>query len=188
MLSKKKSSAISKFRFVLMLPVVFLLTAAFSVSYDNQASLQNRVIRTIAPVFEEVNYIIPILNPDGKIGSGFGMRFHPILKITRMHSGIDFRVPEGTDIIAAADGEVIVSQSSDRGYGNHVKLKHPDGTITLYAHLRDINVKKGSQIKQGEKIGTVGNTGLSLSAHLHFEVIQNGKKINPQDLIPELKK
>ena len=188
MLSKNRSSVFSKFRFVLMLPVVFLLTVAFSTSTIQQTSLQPDAIKVIVPVVDEVNYIIPILNPDGKIGSGFGMRFHPILKIRRLHTGIDFKVPEGTDILAAADGEVIFSQSSDKGYGNHVKIKHPDGTITLYAHMRDIDVEKGIQIKQGEKVGTVGNTGVSLSAHLHFEIIQNGKKINPEDLIPELKK
>ena len=188
MLSKEKSSALSKLRFLLILPLVYLLISAFSISLNKHNTLQPEVLNSVVPTMEETVFISPISSENSKITSRYGMRSDPILKIRRFHAGIDFSVPEGTEIIAAAEGKVILSQSSDKGYGNQIKIEHADGSVTRYAHMHSFTVKVGDSVKQGELIGKVGNTGLSLGSHLHFEIIKNDKNVNPEDLIPELKK
>ena len=135
--------------------------------------------------------IMPVANKDLKrVASGYGMRMHPILKIRKMHTGMDFTAPTGTDIYSTGDGVVVLVKKSRRGYGNHVVIDHGFGYSTRYAHMVKFNVRKGQKIKRGDVIGYVGNTGLSKGPHLHYEVEKNGKKINPanfysNDLSPE---
>ena len=135
--------------------------------------------------------IMPVAGKDLKrVASGYGMRLHPILKIRKMHTGMDFTSPTGTDIYATGDGVVVELKNSRSGYGKHIIIDHGYGYKTLYAHMVRINVRKGQKIKRGDIIGFVGNTGLSKGPHLHYEVIKNGKKINPanfysNDLSPE---
>jgi len=111
--------------------------------------------------------------------SGFGRRFHPIFKRTRMHWGIDFTSPEGTPIQATGDGVIEKVAKLKSGYGKHVIINHGYGYKTLYAHMSKIDVKKGQKIKRGQTIGLVGNTGYSTAPHLHYEVIHKGQKVNP---------
>ena len=111
--------------------------------------------------------------------SGFGMRLHPIFKRRRMHRGIDFTCPKGTPIQATGDGVVKKVLKKRTGYGTHVIIDHGYGYETLYAHMDEVHVKKGHKIKRMQQIGTVGNTGTSTAAHLHYEVIQKGRKVNP---------
>jgi len=114
-----------------------------------------------------------------RISSPFGKRFHPILHKWRMHDGIDFVNRVGTPIKTVADGRVIY-KGWMRGYGNVVKIKHRDGYITLYGHMKGFaNIKRGQYIRQGQVIGYMGNTGLSTGPHLHFGVMHYGKWINP---------
>lgn len=136
--------------------------------------------------------IQPISNKDlTRIASGFGMRFHPIHKIKKLHTGMDFTAPTGTPIYATGNG--VISNDPRRrssGYGSYVVIDHEYGYKTLYAHMSKINARKGQKVKRGEVIGFVGNTGTSTAPHLHYEVIKNGKKINPvnffhNDLTPE---
>lgn len=119
-----------------------------------------------------------------RISSGFGMRKHPIHGYTRMHKGVDFAAPEGTPILAAADGRVVVVGRKG-AYGKYIKIEHGSEYATAYAHLR--NFSKGIQakqfVKQGEVIGYVGTTGTSTGPHLHFEVHKNGKQINPSKIV-----
>jgi len=110
--------------------------------------------------------------------SGFGKRLHPILKVMKMHEGIDFTAKRGTPIQATANGTVHKVLKSP-SYGNYVVIKHGHGYETLYAHMHKTMVKKGQKIKRGEQIGTVGSTGRSTAPHLHYEIHLNGRAINP---------
>ena len=118
-----------------------------------------------------------------RLSSSFGKRKHPILGFTKMHTGTDFAAPIGTPILASGDGLVVRAQWCGGG-GNCVKIKHNRVYQTVYAHMSKFGrgIKKGVRVKQGQIIGYVGSTGLSTGPHLHYEVIENGKKINSQKL------
>jgi murein DD-endopeptidase MepM/ murein hydrolase activator NlpD len=115
-----------------------------------------------------------------RITSGFGMRQHPVLGFTRMHQGIDFAAPIGTPVVAASDGTVS-SVGSRNGYGRVVALSHPGGTDTMYAHLSSfaLGLSAGQQVRQGQMIGRVGASGLASGPHLHYEITQAGRQVNP---------
>ena len=135
--------------------------------------------------------IQPVSNEElSRIASGFGDRVHPIYRTVQHHDGLDFAAPPGTEIFATGDGTVTKAVRSNRGYGNRVEIDHGYGYETLYAHLNEIKVSRGDEIKRGELIGTVGNTGMSSAPHLHYEVHKNGRPIDPKnffhnDLSPE---
>ncbi|MDC3082516.1 M23 family metallopeptidase [Candidatus Pelagibacter sp.] len=118
-----------------------------------------------------------------RLSSSFGKRKHPILGFTKMHTGTDFAAPTGTPILASGDGLVVRAQWCGGG-GNCVKIKHNRVYQTVYAHMSKFGrgIKKGAKVKQGQIIGYVGSTGLSTGPHLHYEVIENGRKINSQKL------
>ena len=118
-----------------------------------------------------------------RLSSSFGKRKHPILGYTKMHLGTDFAAPTGTPIMASGDGKVLKAGWCGGG-GNCIKIKHNSTYQTVYAHLSKFGkgIKKGTRVKQGQIIGYVGSTGLSTGPHLHYEVIENGKKINSQKL------
>ena len=118
-----------------------------------------------------------------RLSSPFGKRKHPILGFTKMHTGTDFAAPIGTPIMASGDGVVTRAQWCGGG-GNCVKIKHNSVYQTVYAHMSKFGrgIKKGVRVKQGQIIGYVGSTGLSTGPHLHYEVIENGRKINSQKL------
>ena len=118
-----------------------------------------------------------------RLSSSYGKRKHPILGYTKMHLGTDFAAPKGTPIMASGDGKVIKAGWCGGG-GNCVKIKHNTTYQTVYAHMSKFGrgIKKGARVKQGQIIGYVGSTGLSTGPHLHYEVIENGKKINSQKL------
>ena len=118
-----------------------------------------------------------------RLSSSFGKRKHPILGFTKMHTGTDFAAPTGTPIMASGDGVVTRAQWCGGG-GNCVKIKHNSVYQTVYAHMSKFGrgIKKGVRVKQGQIIGYVGSTGLSTGPHLHYEVIENGRKINSQKL------
>ena len=118
-----------------------------------------------------------------RLSSSYGKRKHPILGYTKMHTGTDFAAPTGTPIMASGDGKVIKAGWCGGG-GNCVKLKHNNTYQTVYAHMSKFGrgIKKGVRVRQGQIIGYVGSTGLSTGPHLHYEVIENGRKINSQKL------
>lgn len=124
--------------------------------------------------------IQPIPNKDLKrLASGYGMRMHPILKIKRMHYGIDFSAPRGTPIYATGDGKVRTVRTSVGGFGKMVEIDHGYGYLSRYAHMNKFNVKRGQTVKRGDLIGYVGNTGLSAAPHLHYEIFKDGEHVNP---------
>jgi len=118
-----------------------------------------------------------------RLSSPFGMRKHPIDGFNKMHRGTDFAAPSSTPIMASGDG-VIIKSSWCGGGGNCIKIKHNSTYQTIYAHMKSfaIGIKPGVRVKQGQTIGYVGSTGKSTGPHLHYEVIENGKKINSQTL------
>lgn len=118
-----------------------------------------------------------------RLSSGFGMRKHPILGYSRMHQGIDFAAARGTPVLAAGDG-VIERVGRNGSYGKYVRIRHNGTYQTAYAHLNGYakGMKSGKRIRQGQVIGYVGSTGRSTGPHLHYEVLKNGKQINPRRL------
>ncbi|HKX79721.1 MAG TPA: M23 family metallopeptidase [Novosphingobium sp.] len=114
----------------------------------------------------------------GRITSSFGFRRHPILGYMRMHSGIDYAAHYGTPIRAVSDGMVTYA-GRHGGHGNFVRLSHGGGLGTGYAHMSQIAVAPGASVRAGQVIGYVGSTGLSTGPHLHFEVYQGGRKLDP---------
>lgn len=123
---------------------------------------------------------VPIANPapGSVVTSGFGVRRDPILGISALHPGIDFRDPVGSDVPATAAG-VVTRAGWAGGYGNMVELDHGGGYATRYAHLSEIDVKVGDKVKLGQTLGRTGSTGRSTGPHLHYEVRHNGKPVNP---------
>jgi len=132
---------------------------------------------------EEMLASIPAIMPVEKgnltrMASGYGMRMHPILKIRKMHEGMDFTAKKGTPIYASGNGTVIRANKSAT-YGNVVYIDHGYGYVTRYAHMNVLKTTKGKKVKRGEIIGLVGNTGRSVASHLHYEVRYNGRAVNP---------
>ena len=158
-----------------------------SKSYDDVFKMAKSKEKMIA----SIPAIQPIPNKNlRRMASGYGMRMHPIHKIWKKHTGMDFSAERGTEIYATGDGFVVSAKKERRGYGYHIVIDHGYGYKTLYGHMQKFNVRRGQKVKRGEVIGYVGNTGTSVAPHLHYEVIRNGDKINPinfyfNDLSPE---
>lgn len=117
----------------------------------------------------------------GRVTSGFGERFHPILGYERFHAGVDLGASWGSPIVAAADGRVL-SAGWRGGYGRAVEIVHVSGIETLYGHMSRIAAAPGELVRQGEVIGYVGSSGLSTGPHVHFEVLKNGRAVNPMSV------
>jgi murein DD-endopeptidase MepM/ murein hydrolase activator NlpD len=157
-----------------------------SKSFDELISLAQRK----EEMLKSVPAILPISNDDlTRTASGYGLRIHPIYKITKFHNGMDFTAPSGTDIYATGDGVVVAVQSSQRGLGKNIIIDHGFGYTSIYAHLSNFNVRNGQKVHRGDIIGYVGNTGTSVANHLHYEVRVNGRNVDPvnyyfEDLSP----
>jgi murein DD-endopeptidase MepM/ murein hydrolase activator NlpD len=117
---------------------------------------------------------------EGELTSPFGMRFHPILHYSRMHTGVDWAAPIGTPIFAAGNGTVIQA-NWDSGYGRRVEIQHANGYVTTYNHMSGFGrgIAEGAHVVQGQTVGYLGETGLATGPHLHYEVIINGNFVDP---------
>ena len=147
-----------------------------SKSYDEIIELA----KNKADMLAALPAIQPVANKNlSRMASGYGWRMHPIYKTMKLHTGMDFSAKSGTPIYATGDGKISEVKKSRRGYGNHVVIDHKYGYKILYAHMTKYIVHKGQTVKRGEIIGYVGSTGTSVAPHLHYEVIKDGRKINP---------
>lgn len=148
-----------------------------------ESKSQDEVVH-LAEQKEKLYASIPAIQPIANkqliaLSSGFGMRIHPIYKVKKMHTGIDFAASIGTPVYATADGTVSKVDVKFSGYGKMVEIDHGFGYRTRYAHMHDFAVKKGQHVKRGDLIGYVGNTGLSTAPHLHYEVFINDQRVDP---------
>lgn len=150
--------------------------AVQSKSYDEILAM----VKNKSLMLASIPAIQPIANKDLKLmASGFGYRTDPIYKTTKFHAGMDFAASTGTPIFATGDGVVARADYDDGGYGNHVRINHGYGYLTLYGHMSKIKAKVGQKVKRGDIIGFVGSTGKSVGPHLHYEVHKNNEPINP---------
>jgi hypothetical protein len=119
----------------------------------------------------------------GDLRSGFGIRRHPILRSSKMHTGVDWAARLGAPILSAGDGTMIRAEWA-AGYGRRVEIQHADGVVTAYSHMSrfSADIEPGTQVRQGQVIGFVGSTGVSTGPHLHFEVLVNGFFVDPMDI------
>jgi murein DD-endopeptidase MepM/ murein hydrolase activator NlpD len=148
-----------------------------------ESKSQDEVVH-LAEQKEKLYASIPAIQPISNkqliaLSSGFGLRIHPIYKVKKMHTGIDFAASIGTPVYATADGTVSKVDVKFSGYGKMVEINHGFGYRTRYAHMHDFAVKTGQHVKRGDLIGYVGNTGLSTAPHLHYEVFINDQRVDP---------
>jgi murein DD-endopeptidase MepM/ murein hydrolase activator NlpD len=129
---------------------------------------------------------IPSLPPvksltEENLVSGFGIRINPFHKGNYHHDGIDIALPIRSEVIATGNGRVLLANHSDAkgGFGNYIEVDHGNGLVSRYAHLQDVTVFAGQKITKGQVIGTVGSSGGSAAPHLHYEILKNGKNVNP---------
>lgn len=123
-----------------------------------------------------ISFQLPV---DGRISSGFGNRIHPIDRKVKFHAGLDIAAPKGTPIGASAEG-IVTFAGWRKGYGNLVIIEHPDGRTTRYGHAAKLFVNEGDIVSAGQPIASVGSTGKSTGPHLHFEVRENDKPVDPR--------
>ena len=152
-----------------------------------QLVIQSKSLDEILSLAEEKENLLasipsiqPIQNKDLKrMASGYGWRIDPFTKKRRRHFGMDFSAVRGTPVYATGNGIIKRADNRAAGFGKHIRIDHGFGYVSIYAHLDKYNVKRGQKVKRGEIIGFVGNTGRSVAPHLHYEIVKDGKKINP---------
>ncbi len=152
-----------------------------------QIAIQSQSLEEIATLAKDKEKLLaaipaiqPVRNEDlTRVASGYGNRTDPFTKARKFHYGMDFTAPRGTPVYASGDGKVVRADNTATGYGNHIRIDHGYGYVSLYAHLYKYNVRKGQKVKRGDLIGFVGSTGRSEAPHLHYEIFKDGERINP---------
>jgi len=177
----KKTNSKKLWKLLLIVPLI----TGFIYSCSTETIVKEKEsITTNTPAEPQVNPISHFVRPINqekviKINSAYGMRKNPINKTTEKHLGVDLAAPRGTKIVAALHGEVTFAER-EGDYGKLIIIKHAANLETKYAHLDDINVSVGDKVIAGTSIGTVGLTGKTSGPHLHFEVLKNGKHVDPK--------
>lgn len=142
-------------------------------------SLQSQ-IDSMGSACDRIPAIQPVINHQlSLLTASYGMRIHPFYKTLKSHQGVDYTIPEGSRVFATADGRVKEVSSRNSTAGLTVVIDHGNGFETSYNHLGKINVTRGQEVRRGDIIALSGNTGLSLSPHLHYEVRHNGMRVDP---------
>jgi len=178
MITQQNSKSVFKLNYIILFPICFILMSAFTKPNIKPVEIIQTVTKSAKntpPLF-----VFPIKNATKKdISSFYGKTRHLIKNKKReKHGGIDIRANLGTPIYAAADG-TIVKAAMEGNWGNLIIIKHSDGFETWYAHLKDFTGLENKKVKKGDLIGHVGVTGASSGPHLHFEIKQNNKRLNP---------
>lgn len=186
MMTKGKNNARNKLTILGVLPIIGLLFA-FNVSKDVKAPLESLAAPLITLVEDEnppcklpLDRSKPI-----KITSAFGMTLHPVLKVEKMHNGVDLRAAMGTPVYASGAG-VIEMAAFDEQHGYYVQIKHSEKYQSRYSHLKDFIVLPNIYVTEGQLIGYSGSSGKSTGPHLHFEVMEDGEHIDPKSVVKEL--
>lgn len=170
--------------YLAILPLAAAFLCSFSLTQLQETSIKDKAAIVVLDQGGNLPSIRPLFKTE--ITSPFGMRKMPIKKINKLHTGVDFRADIGTEVVVTADGTVIeVKDHGDKGYGKIVTVDHGANVHTRYAHLSAFLVEEGQEVLKGEVIAKVGNTGLSLGPHLHYEVKINGKAVDPADYFGE---
>ncbi|MFC2137449.1 peptidoglycan DD-metalloendopeptidase family protein [Bacteroidota bacterium] len=187
MMTKTKSPVLKKLKFLLILPACIGLMQIYSFTNMKPVYFTGFANNTISDSCnDELLFLLPIdYAKTEKVSARFGETI--LFNNEKLnHKGIDFKAPKGTKVFAAFDGKVSLVQKSDKGYGNQILIDHTETLQSRYAHLDIIIIAEGQMVKKGDVIGSVGNTGKSTGPHLHFEVIKNGQKVNPEDYLGDL--
>lgn len=178
--------------FLFLLSVLLLLPISSASARNNEAGggvspAVHHAVPLMKPIVEPADYPgrglhfgDPVDVTVARMTSGYGWRMHPVLKVKKLHRGIDYAAPAGTPVHATEDG--IVDMAGWRGnYGKLVTIKHSDLVKTFYAHLSDFapGIRAGVGVKKGDVIGYIGRTGLATGNHLYYEVVVNDERIDP---------
>lgn len=162
-----------------IITLCILLSSTFFLGSIAQKSTQISFPQTENYITEEAEHTWLWPAPSSKhITSFFGKRTISLYGYERQHTGIDINAATGADVLAAQSGTVIVS-TYDGGWGNYIIINHGNNRLTLYAHMNSRTVERGDSVVRGQVIGQIGNTGISSAPHLHFELRENGKPVNP---------
>ncbi|MDR0834960.1 MAG: M23 family metallopeptidase [Tannerella sp.] len=188
MITKNQTSKKYYAVYLLVLPVIAMLAMAFTTSSTNPEPPSMEQGTVTAAFKDAPEDFIPSIAPVDvrkcRISSGYGYRKTSDGKKSSLHEGMDFTLSEGEGVVSTANGTV-AEAAHDSKRGNYVLIRHNDEFSTLYSHLKSYSVNKGDNVKKGQSIGIIGNTGHSTSVHLHYEVHKNGKAVNPVGYLPK---
>lgn len=190
MLTNKKSNSYKKWLYLLMVPVIGLAVMSFQQPLEESISNSSMI-----EIVKENSALVSVVSADGDIPSRFPLDKksknsvtlnygwegkNPVTGEKMKHKGIDLKAEKGTPVYATANG-VVAKSTETKAYGKVILIKHKEGFTSLYAHLDELLIEAGADVRIGDKIGTVGNTGYSTGPHLHYEVMKNGENVNPGD-------
>lgn len=190
MITKIKSSKISLWHYLLIIPALAFVTLACS-SFEKPEILANNN-ESITPNLPQNNlatsnviaFGLPIESSRFQVSSPFGMRIHPISKKRIMHNAIDLKAEKGTPVVAVEDGIVMEVEYHPKGRGRYILIQHANGFASLSAQLSEFKTELGATIKKGDIIGLVGSSGMSTGPHLHFELQKDGQYVDPGLYLP----
>lgn len=184
MMTKERSNNFSKAKYLLLFPLCAFLFFAFAKPQERKVEVVNTIETPV--VKKALSFIFPVKGATKKDISSFFTknRKHPVLKINKAHEGIDIRADQGTPVVASEEGIVVLARKEAQ-WGNLVVVKHAEGYETWYAHMYSLNTQEKKRVKKGEVIGYVGSTGNTTGPHLHFELRDQGKKLNPLNYIED---
>ncbi len=175
MLTKGITSIRASLSYLILIPIICCMLFSFSKRQSNQHLGSSESDSTVQ---DDLQFITPIETKKFIVSSAFGERIHPMTGVLQFHTGIDLVSNEGVPVVSPESGTVLDSHY-DSARGNFIVIQHNNQYTTSYSHLRDRSVKPGEKVNKGQTIGSVGNTGLSVNSHLHYEVLKDGKAVNP---------